>query len=71
MRHYVILLGALLLNFCFAWGQFNEDAVLNIPNDDKLPLNWGYFPSHFPYLLTFPLLRPIYPIPHHIFPIFP
>ena len=43
MRHYVILLGALLLNFCFAWGQFNEDAVLNIPNDDKLPLNWGYF----------------------------
>ena len=26
-----------------ARGQFNENAVYNIPNDDKLPLNWGYF----------------------------
>ncbi|MCG5643522.1 PorT family protein [Flavobacteriaceae bacterium LSUCC0859] len=26
-----------------SWSQFNEDAVINIPNDDKLPLNWGYF----------------------------
>ena len=43
MRHYVILLGLLLANFTSAWGQFNENAVLNIPNDDKLPLNWGYF----------------------------
>ena len=25
------------------WAQFNEDAIYNIPNDDKLPLNWGYF----------------------------
>ena len=43
MRQYVIFLGFLLLNFSFSWGQFNENAVLNIPNDDKLPLNWGYF----------------------------
>lgn len=43
MRLYVIFLGFLLLNISFSWGQFNENAVLNIPNDDKLPLNWGYF----------------------------
>jgi hypothetical protein len=43
MRQCVIFLGFLLLNFSFSWGQFNENAVLNIPNDDKLPLNWGYF----------------------------
>ena len=43
MRIYVIFLGFLLLNISFSWGQFNENAVLNIPNDDKLPLNWGYF----------------------------
>ena len=43
MRLYVIFLGFLMLNISFSWGQFNENAVLNIPNDDKLPLNWGYF----------------------------
>jgi len=43
MRLYVIFLGFLLLNISFSWGQFNENVVLNIPNDDKLPLNWGYF----------------------------
>ena len=26
-----------------AWTQFNENAVINIPNDDKKFLNWGYF----------------------------
>lgn len=26
-----------------SFGQFNENAISNIPNDDKLPLNWGYF----------------------------
>jgi hypothetical protein len=26
-----------------AWTQFNENAVINIPNNDKKLLNWGYF----------------------------
>lgn len=37
---YYILLFALPV---LGWSQFNEDTVINIPNDDKLPLNWGYF----------------------------
>ena len=60
MRQCVIFLGFLLLNFSFSWGQFNENAVLNIPNDDKLPLNWGYFVglNQFDYQISY--LNPSY-----------
>ena len=60
MRQCVIFLGFLLLNFSFSWGQFNENAVLNIPNDDKLPLNWGYFVglNQFDYQISY--LNPNY-----------
>lgn len=60
MRQCVIFLGFLLLNFNFSWGQFNENAVLNIPNDDKLPLNWGYFVglNQFDYQISY--LNPSY-----------
>ena len=60
MRQYLIFLGFLLLNFSFSWGQFNENAVLNIPNDDKLPLNWGYFVglNQFDYQISY--LNPNY-----------
>jgi hypothetical protein len=60
MRQCVIFFGFLLLNFSFSWGQFNENAVLNIPNDDKLPLNWGYFVglNQFDYQISY--LNPSY-----------
>ncbi len=60
MRQCVIFLGFLLLNISFSWGQFNENAVLNIPNDDKLPLNWGYFVglNQFDYQISY--LNPSY-----------
>ena len=60
MRQCVIFLGFLLFNFSFSWGQFNENAVLNIPNDDKLPLNWGYFVglNQFDYQISY--LNPSY-----------
>jgi hypothetical protein len=60
MRQCVIFLGFLLLNFSFSWGQFNENAVLNIPSDDKLPLNWGYFVglNQFDYQISY--LNPSY-----------
>ena len=43
MKHLLFFVLVLLSSFYKGWSQFNENAVANIPNDDKLPLNWGYF----------------------------
>jgi hypothetical protein len=41
-RRYSSLL-LLLLITCFGRAQFNEDPILNLENEDKALLNWGYY----------------------------
>ncbi|UJH68181.1 porin family protein [Allomuricauda sp. SCSIO 65647] len=43
MKNIIPLLGLLLFACPFIHSQFNKDPILNIQNEDKKFLNWGYY----------------------------
>ena len=43
MKNIISLLGLLLLACPVIHSQFNKDPILNIQNEDKKFLNWGYY----------------------------